>query len=156
MEGHSFFLQLIAQGCGNLAREEHLLHWESCYRVITFSTTRFLISTTIIRYLKNNAINTIRKKQVLKPAIYLLFSRPIASWSGQDVSPVLEPRHFIPFNLLITSSIFMPSIKRHRPCVLPMHPPTIVACVITPFSCSMIISLEQTLFGLNVIVAITI
>ena len=25
MEGLSFFLQLIVQGCGNLAREEHLL-----------------------------------------------------------------------------------------------------------------------------------
>ena len=28
MEGLSFFLQLIVQGCGNLAREEHLLSRE--------------------------------------------------------------------------------------------------------------------------------
>ena len=32
MEGHSFFLQLIAQGCGNLAKEEHLLYRELLLR----------------------------------------------------------------------------------------------------------------------------
>ncbi len=32
MEGRSFFLQLIAQGCGNLAKEEHLLYRELLLR----------------------------------------------------------------------------------------------------------------------------
>ena len=32
MEGSFFFLQLIAQGCGNLAREEHLLPGELLLR----------------------------------------------------------------------------------------------------------------------------
>ena len=32
MEGLFFFLQLIAQGCGNLAREEHLLPGELLLR----------------------------------------------------------------------------------------------------------------------------
>ena len=32
MEGHNFFLQLIAQGCGNLAKEEHLLYRELLLR----------------------------------------------------------------------------------------------------------------------------
>ena len=32
MEGYTIFLQLIAQGCGNLAREEHLLLGELLLR----------------------------------------------------------------------------------------------------------------------------
>ena len=32
MEGYTIFLQLIAQGCGNLAKEEHLLSRELLLR----------------------------------------------------------------------------------------------------------------------------
>ena len=86
MEGRSFFLQLIAQGCGNLAREEHLLRGEllSRYYILYYaildkhnyykvflrnSNNLFLITHSF--FVLINVPQTLKKKSGFDDALYV-------------------------------------------------------------------------------------
>ena len=135
MEGLFFFLHLIAQGCGNLAREEHLLVRELLSRFF------------ILCYVILDKHNYYRIFDFLINDYLRFASKPNANWSGQDVFPVLLPRHSIPSRIEITSSTFLPAHKRATPCLLPWQPPRVSTLTIVSPSTVIIISRAQTSVG---------